>query len=251
MHIGSFQFAPPLIPTIGYLVMLVFLLCLGVWQLDRAEQKHVELAQRAAAIEAPVVSLNNRPVETGLEEYAFRRARVTGVYDTQRQFLLDNQVKDREVGYRWLVPLQIEGQDQAVLVDRGFIPVGDDRGQLPELVIEQSKQTVTGQIVAGPGVAMQLGGATDNAGEWPRRVQYLDYDYLDSQTPYTVLGDRLLLEGSLDLAPRIERSGRDAWRYGPERHEGYAFQWFSMAAALTIIWLVVNTKRQQKPRNRK
>lgn len=249
MHIGSFQFAPPLLPTLGYLVMLMFLIFLGVWQLDRAEQKHTELAQRAAAIEAPVVSLNDKPAESGLAAFEFRRARATGVYDTQRQFLLDNQVEDSEVGYRWLVPLRIEGQDQAVLVDRGFLPVGDDRRQLPAVVIEQPEQTVTGQIAPRPTVAMQLGEPSDNPGEWPRRVQYLDYEYFDSQTPYPLLAGQLLIEGSLDLAPRIERTGREAWRYGPERHEGYAFQWFSMAAALTVIWLVVNTKRRQ-PRNK-
>lgn len=242
MHIGSFEFAPPLVPSIAYVIVFSFLVFLGVWQLDRAEQRHTELAERAAAIESPVVSLN--VTATTLASHEYRRVIAAGVYDETRQFLLDNQVKDRVAGYRWIVPLQLEGRDQAVLVDRGFIPLGDSRDEFPELRIESLEQTVTGLVGRGPGVGIRLGETTDNPDEWPRRVQYFDMPYFQSQTPYP-LADHLLIEGSLDLAPRIERTGRDAWRFGPERHEGYAFQWFSMAMALTVIWIVVNIKRRQ------
>lgn len=242
MHIGQFEFAPPLLPTVAYIVVLGFLLFLGGWQLERAGQKHEELAQRAAAIESPVIALND--MQTTLERHEFRRVTAKGTYDVQRQFLLDNQVEDRVVGYRWLVPFELAGRDQAVLVDRGFIPLGDSRDELPELRIEEPEQTVTGLIGRGPGVGMRLGESTDNPGQWPRRIQYLDYEYMQSQIPYPI-ADHLVIEGSLDLAPRIERAGRDAWRFGPERHEGYAFQWFSMALALTVIWIVVNTKRRK------
>ena len=29
----------------------------------------------------------------------------------------------------------------------------------------------------------------------------------------------------------------------PDRHRGYAFQWFALAAALFAIWMIVNLKR--------
>ena len=29
---------------------------------------------------------------------------------------------------------------------------------------------------------------------------------------------------------------------GPERHRGYAFQWFSLAAAVAVVWIVVKVR---------
>lgn len=243
LRMGDWVFAPRVLPTLAYLVLLPLLISLGVWQLDRAEQKHQALAERAAASRAPVVDLNETP--TRLASHEYRRARGSGRFDASRQFLLDNRIQDGQVGYRVLTPLRLAGQDRAVLVDRGFVPIVGNRQVLPDLPPVPPEAEVAGRIRRGPSVGIRLGEPADNAGEWPRRVQYLDFDYMAEELGYPI-ADYLLVEGSLSNDPVVRRSGRDAWRFGPERHEGYAVQWFSLAAALTVIWLVVNTKRKHK-----
>jgi surfeit locus 1 family protein len=241
MPIAGFQFSPRILPTIAYLVILALLLWLGFWQLDRAEQKRSELAARAAATSAPVVTINE--VQATLAKSEYRRARAIGEYDTRHQFLLDNRVEDGEVGYRVLTPFKLAGRTEAVLVDRGFIPMTQGRDVMPTLPEIEKPGEVTGHIGRGPSVGIQLGAASDNPNEWPRRVQYMDFDYINTALNYPV-ADYLLVEGSVRNDMVIQQSTREAWRYGPERHEGYAFQWFALATALTLIWVGVNTKRQ-------
>ena len=243
LRLGGYVFAPTLLPTLVYIALMALLVTLGQWQLERAEQKRADLAERAAAGRAPVLDLNAVPAS--LAAHAHRRARASGTFDTAHQFLLDNRIEDGQVGYRVLTPLRLDGRDTAVLVDRGFVPIVGDRQTLPALPPVDPAAEVTGRIGRGPSVGLRLGEPSDQPGQWPRRVQYMDFEYMRSALDYP-LGDYLLIEGSLSNEAVAQRSGRDAWRFGPERHEGYALQWFSLAGALTLIWLVVNTRREQK-----
>lgn len=240
---GGWVFAPRLLPTLVYVVLLVLLIGLGQWQLDRASQKRAALADRAAATDAPVLRLNERPASLARHEY--RRATATGRYDTAHQFLLDNQVQDGRIGYRVLTPLRLPEREAAVLVQRGFVPIDGSRQTLPTLPPAPSPAQVSGRIDSGPSVGMRLGEAADGSGRWPRRLQYIDFKAMDAMLDYP-LSDYVLVPGALATDAVARRSERDAWRFGPERHEGYAVQWFSLAIALTLIWLVVNTRRAKR-----
>lgn len=243
IRIAGWVFAPGLVPTVAYGVLLVVLIGLGQWQLDRAAEKRSALADKAAATDAPVIALNERSASLARHEY--RRAIAEGRYDMDHQFLLDNQVEDGRIGYRVLTPLRLSGRDAAVLVQRGFVPIAGSRQTLPELPPADSPARVSGRIEAGPSVGMRLGEAADGSGDWPRRLQYIDFEAMNAMLDYP-LSDYVLVEGSLATDAVARRSDRDAWRFGPERHQGYAVQWFSLAAALTLIWLVVNTRRQTR-----
>ncbi|PWG61952.1 SURF1 family protein [Spiribacter halobius] len=243
MTIAGYEFRPRLVPTLAYVVVLALLLGLGFWQLERAEQKREALAARAAAARAPVLELNRAPAS--LAEHRYRRARASGRYDGEHQFLLDNQVRDGEAGYRVLTPLRLEGSTGAVLVDRGWVPVGPDRSQLPAIPAPDGARTVSGRIARGPVVALRLGEPAAENRSWPRRIQYLDFDYIAHALPYPVEG-YLLRETPEGEGAVAARAPRDAWRFGPERHEGYAVQWFALAAALTLIWIGVNSHRQRE-----
>lgn len=241
MSIAGYEFRPRLVPTLAYVVCLALLVSLGFWQLERAEEKRSTLAARAEAGRAPVLSLGE--TRATLDEHRFRRARAEGRYDAGRQFLLDNQVEDGEAGYRILTPLRLDGSNRAVLVDRGWVPVGEDRRVLPDVAVEESPREVSGRIARGPVVGLRLGEVAAEDTGWPRRIQYLDLDYIDETLPYPV-ADFVLRETPEDSGPVAARAPREAWRFGPERHEGYAVQWFAMALALTVIWISVNTRRR-------
>ena len=240
MHVAGFVFSPRLWPTLAYIPLLVLLLSLGNWQLERAQEKREALAARAEAFRAPVVDLTE--TAASLQSHEYRRAVARGDYDTAHQFYLDNQIEGDRVGYRVLTPLRLAGSERAVLVDRGFTPIVGDRETLPAPPPVESGGEVTGQIGRGPSVGLRLGAPSDNPGEWPRRVQYMDMDYMADALGYP-LADFLLRERSLSTDTTARAGIRAPWRFGPERHDGYAFQWFSLAAALTVIWLAVNTRR--------
>ncbi|MBA1148697.1 SURF1 family protein [Ectothiorhodospiraceae bacterium WFHF3C12] len=238
MRIGPFLFRPKTIPTLVTLLLLPLLLGLGVWQLDRAEQKREIMRSRASGAEAAVLDLNR--AQPGYDEARHRQARLRGRYDPQRQFLLDNQIRNGRAGYHVITPLRLADGSGAVLVDRGWVPAPPRRSRLPDIEITAEMRTVHGQVDDGPGVGIRMGEPAVEA-RWPRRLAYLDYGYMGSALPYPLLSDYLV-----QLDPAAPDGYVREWErveFGPERHVGYAVQWFALALALFLIYLLVNTRR--------
>ncbi len=247
MRLGSFDFRPGLIPTAAFLVLLPMLIGLGMWQLDRAEQRAGLLATFDAQRTATPVDLNRDRVDA--ETMLFRPATADGAFLQERQLLLDNQTHRRTVGYNVLTPYRLAGRDQAVLVDRGWVPAGDSRATLPDVAMEAASVPIEGHLDQGPATGIRLGGMADGETGWPLRIQYIDYDEL---------GERLeleLLPVVLRLAPDSAEGFVREWRpqhpdgYGPERNRAYAVQWFGLATALVIIYIAVNLRRRREEPN--
>ena len=238
MRIGAFHFRPGLWPTLATLILLPILLSLGFWQLDRADQKRDLLASLEAGRRAAPVDLNIE--QPALSQVKHRRARAFGYYDHAHQLLLENQIRDGRSGYLVLTPLRLQGSELTVLVDRGWIAAPAARSALPEIPAPGGPVEVRGVLDFGPSVGLRLGEPSVEGG-WPRRLQYLDYDYLNAQLPYPVLSYLIHLDA--DAAGGFRRDWQPVEEMGPSTHHGYAMQWFGLALALVVIFLVVNTKR--------
>ena len=243
MRIGRYRFRLPGVwPLLATAILFPVLIALGFWQLDRAAQRAALEDAYASRDERPTVDLNrdDPPTDTQLPY----NAQVVGRYQAQRQLLLDNQTSQGEVGYHVLTPLRIHGRDAVILVDRGWVPAGNDRDTLPPIPAPTERVMITGHLDDGPATGIRLGAMAGEAQGWPLRIQYLDFD---------AIGQRL--EGSLyhrvlRLDPDAEHGFRRDWGpafregYGPERNRGYAVQWFALAATLLIVFVTVNTRRE-------
>lgn len=242
MRIGVYRFSPSLWPTLVVLVLLPFLVSLGFWQLDRASQKREWLANLKAATQQEALDLN-----ASLPDYpdaAHRQVRVRGQYDQMHQLVLENQVRDKQPGYLVLTPLLIEGGGMAILVDRGWMPATADRRRLPDIAVSDKQLDVRGVVDSGPSVGLRMGAAIAEA-QWPLRLQYMDYDAIAEHLPYPVLP--YLIRLSPDEPNGYRRDWAPVSEMGPATHLGYAVQWFSLALALAVIFVVVNTKRTEIP----
>ncbi len=220
------------------LATLVLFLSLATWQLGRGNIKSdIEKASDQNSSDTVDVHL---PLEN-LHSWRYKHIQVQGVYDSEKQFLLDNQVRDRTVGYNVLTPLYIKAQKQWVLVDRGWIPQSSTRDELPDVGINLDKDIlVTGSIYVPYDEAYSLGGIAD--GEdlgWPRRIQFVDYTLLSERLGVTLQPFTLRLNS-------IEKHGyrRDWSEYNlsAHKHYGYAFQWFAMAFAVIVLWWLYSIK---------
>ena len=237
MRVGSLEFSPATWPTVVTLCLLGVLLALGFWQLDRAEQKRALLARYASGKGQAVLRLE--PGMTRFEGLAYQRAAAGGRYDSAHQFLLDNRTHEGLAGYHVLTPLVLDGSNQAVLVDRGWVPVGASRERLPAVAVDEAPRQVRGLLRLPPKRVFMLGDE-EPRGRWPYRIQHVDIEALGRELGYPLLPVLLLLDPDED-----DGYVRD-WRplhFGPERNIGYAVQWFGLAAALLVIYLVVNTHR--------
>lgn len=216
---------------------------LGIWQLQRAEEKavfleRIEQAREASPREIGSVTEVDRLAEDSREP-VYVRARLAGRYLHERQFLLDNQIAEGRAGFEVLTPLVIEGG--VVIVNRGWHPMGRDRSDLPAVSVDGERRTVTGVLGPFPGAGIEVAPST-GAG-WPRLVQYPD--------PADLRGmlDRPVAPLMLRLDPGESDGYRRDWDpdiMGPRRHYGYAAQWFALALTVIVVTVVLELRRRRR-----
>jgi len=229
------RFAPRIHWTLLALAGIALFVSLGRWQLGRAEEKRI-LFEGFAAGDVAAVDLPSgvAPVER------YRRVRVRGRYDGERQFLLDNMPREGVPGVHVLTPLLREA-GSVVVVDRGWIALGGDRRALPPLPVDEASREVTGRADALPRPAVELE-APPGSG-WPRLVSFPTTDELAAALGVAVHPQVLLLD---DAQP--DGFLRE-WRppgMTPDKHVGYAVQWFGLAAAVAVTWLVLSFRPRKE-----
>jgi len=108
LHIGNLEFKPGWIPTIVTICVVYFLLSLGQWQIERAEYKsdlETKIEERKHLAPIP---LNLAPDD--LNERIYLPVSTSGMYDWERNILLDNQVVNMRAGYDVYTPLAKPGR---------------------------------------------------------------------------------------------------------------------------------------------
>ncbi len=228
---------------VATVLALALTLRLGFWQLDRAEQKmarHERLLERGqlAPIEAGALTRD----ADGAAAQASRRARLTGRFVPGRDVFLDNRRMGDRVGFYVVSPFML-ADGRAIAVQRGFVPRHfDQRSALPAVPVPDGTVTITGTLQAGsPSRLWQFG--ADATG--PIR-QNLDLTAYARETgldlvPFTLLqaDDGAPADGLLRQWP--------APAADVQKHYGYAFQWFMLAATIVAlhVWF-----RYVQPRRR-
>lgn len=239
VRLGVWVLRPGRASTFVTLLLLPLLLALGFWQLDRARQKAELQAAFAERFEQPPAAL--AVVNPADPANRYRRVIAVGRYDSGHQLLLDNQVRDGQPGYHVLTPLR-STDGAAILINRGWLPLGASRQELPDISVTAEPVTISGWLAQPAQPGFRLGDAAGGDLKWPRVIPYVDYQRLAILLGYSLQPAVILLEPGAsagywrDWQPRFGG-------YGPERHQGYAAQWFALAAALLILYLAVNTRR--------
>lgn len=241
MRVGKWQFHPGLWPTVVTIVFLPLLIVLGFWQLHRADYKRGLLQQYARVTEVAPVSLNAALADgrlAALPRYQHVRAR--GRYESGQQVLLQNMQNGDQVGYEVLTPLVLEPGGQVVMVNRGFVARTPGVEVLPDIAVGSGTRAVTGILGILPVPGIRVGKIIVAAG-WPKVILYPTHATLAGLYGPQLLGPVLQLDAS--QPDGFVRDWKPSIGFPPVRHDAYAMQWFALALALVIIWIVVNSKR--------
>ncbi|MDR6710765.1 cytochrome oxidase assembly protein ShyY1 [Pseudomonas hunanensis] len=221
-------FRPGLVPTLVVLALLPGLIALGCWQLRRADEKRALLDSYAErSVEAPqtVAHLQQLP------DPAFYRVQLYGHFDSEHSLLLDNRLRDGQVGVELLQPFLDQSSGLWLLVNRGWLPWPDRRVPVRFDTPVQAL-ALQASVYVAPGSAFQLH-PDPVGGHWPQLLTAIDVG---------PLWQRLGRQGfahELRLEPGPASYGL-AWpvvAMGPEKHLGYAVQWFALSAALVLLYL--------------
>ena len=234
---GNLEFSPGLITTLITICLLYFLASLGQWQLNRAEYKSNLEAKIEMRKNLTPVRLDQAPVDP--DKNLYLPVSVTGTYDKKHHILLDNKVINMRAGYDVYTPLIIDNKT-AILINRGWLPQGKSRQDLPEISTSDLNIQLTGLMAKPPVPAIILSEQKNKIIEWPAVVQYLDFKILEKSLGYPIKPMIIILNENMDSAFHLEPIKLNM---RSEKHTGYAVQWFGLATVLLIIYLVVNTKR--------
>lgn len=247
IHLGRFEFRHRWPLTVTLAILLPLGLVLGNWQLSRAEQKRAVMALYDAHAAAPAMALLGDESELDRQSMLFRQISVRGQYELDQQILLENQKYKGEPGYLVLTPLKISGSPFHILVNRGWIRQGDDRRFIPDLPGPVDELQLPGRAGDAPSVGLKLGPPGASGPIWPKRLLYVDLDWIAKETGYRFLPYVLnLQEGEADGMIRAKPSMQLRTAMSPQKHTSYAVQWFSLAGLAMLMYLVLSIKKSEK-----
>lgn len=219
--------------TLFTLLALPIFVGLGFWQLQRAAEKH---QQETAYIEQQAQPPSQLNAQNLLRLADYQRVLAQGQFDGDHTWLLDNKQRNGRVGYEVVTPFRL-ADGGVILVNRGWLAGTGLREQLPAVPKVSGEQTLFGELVSVSKHPLLDG--TADASEWPRVVMALDPVAMSQQLGHPLAERYLRLD---DASPGALITQWRVANISAAKHQGYAFQWFGMALALIIWFVVVNTK---------
>ena len=243
LRISDYSFTPKFIPSLVTLILFPLLIFLGLWQLDRADEKRIIDDGVNSAIAKPALELSSFDLKT-LSNEVYRSAKIKGSFDTQHQFLLDNRTYLGKPGYHILTPFIFESDHghSAVLINRGWINYQDTRENIPSIEVTEKEMEIHGTIKEIPrSIVLNETTQQQNEPNKPKLIQSVQIAELNNSLEYTLLP--IMIELDKTDANGFIRE----WQpyYGSiDKHKAYATQWFSMAAILLFLYIKLNTKKR-------
>lgn len=208
---------------------------LGNWQLSRAVYKDDLQARIDAQHALP-------PLGDGAmlsDAVLHRQVRLSGRWLPADTIFLDNRPMNGHAGFFVLTPLQLE-KGGVVLVQRGWAPRNlADRTALPPVETPAGRVNVEGRLAPPPSRYLEFAGAPQGTIR-----QNLDLDAYRVQTrlplpPVVVLQTGVASDGLLRDWPEAAS--------GSGKNRGYAFQWFGLAALITVLYVWFQIVRRFYP----
>lgn len=227
------------------LAILTIALCIqaGFWQFNKAEAKKALQNQLNKYQNDSPSALPNKLSE--LESWRYKRVIFTGFYDRRYQLLLDNQVENTKVGYHVFTPMQVQGSQYYVLINRGWIAAmpykkGAKKHELPVISVPEGLQEVEGDVGLPSSKFFTLEAPPSNSQSWQPVWQHLDLKRYSNLVPFTIQPFVVRLD------PKNSGGFLRNWPAPGARsnmHLGYAYQWFGFAVTILGIFIVLNVKK--------
>lgn len=245
VSVASYEFNPGLLSSLLTIALFYVMFSLGLWQLDRAEYKDTLQQKILERRNLPPVNLDTLPESSGQRRY--HPVKISGRYDTAHSFLLDNKIRNGQVGYHVFTPFKVNDKI-SILVNRGFVAQGASRAQLPKVISSTDKIELTGLLDLEPSRAIVLANNVHELQQWPVVLQYIDLDEISKILAYPLYDMVLWLDKDDDESHKQNNFKYDlpVLNLNSAKNNGYAFQWFAMSLALLCIYFYVNTKKANK-----
>ena len=135
-----FNFTLPL--TIAFIVVFLILIKLGLWQLDRADEKKAHNENYKSRQEEQVINLNDYKNINDTESILWRKVNLKGSFYKEKNLIIDNQIFKHEAGFNVLTPFKIDGTGMTILINRGWHKNLVNREQVPVIKSLDNKNEI-------------------------------------------------------------------------------------------------------------
>jgi surfeit locus 1 family protein len=230
--------------SLSWTGLLVLIICvplfikLGLWQFNKAKLKQEIQTSYNASLDHAALRL---PVHLhNLDTWKHKKVKVKGHYETAYQILLDNQVEDSRAGFHVLTPLKIDGRDDYVLVNRGWIAGGATHTDIPEIITPESPVEIVGLVWVPSKKIFTLESKVQKS-EWNKVWQHMDLDRYQNSVAIKVLPIVIKLDTKSNAGGFVRN-----WQLPADKiatNMGYAYQWFGFAIASILIFLYTNIRK--------
>lgn len=228
--------------TLVVIGLMIVLARLGVWQLDRLEERRLANAALVASLDATPLDLNAQvptlsDQESDLAQLANRDVVARGEYDFENQLVLKLQTFDGYSGVHLVTPLRLEGSESAILVDRGWIPDSDVAAGNWAAYEMSGPVSVEGYVALSEKLRRQPSAVSAPVGEL-NEIYRVDVAAIQPELPYTLLPfyvkESPPPEGQVN--PPLLTAREVDLSEGP--HLSYALQWFTFAIGLGVAYII-------------
>lgn len=217
----------------GYLLLAAIFasVCvgLGFWQMSRRTEVLADIAKINNNYSAP--PLNYQQARPQLEKLdpgkEWSQVSLTGTYDIAGQRVVRNRPLNGQPGYEVVVPLKL-ADGESVIIDRGWLPIGDKEGGRPDSIPEPVSGEVTVVARLRPAEPKLQRGApsgqlasidlTDYAKQLGYPVLTGAYGQIASESPAAATNPAAFPMPSVDEGP----------------HLSYEMQWFAFAVLFFV-----------------
>jgi len=239
--IGKYQL------SINYWFLVIFLVIqtslneLGFWQLSRAQEKQERLTKLASSND---IEINNAIFVDQNAIDNFERLKLTVQLAEFKNILIENKIQNGELGYHVLNIVKDTQSGRYFLANRGWIAGTASRQEIPSTQPPKSEWPLEGRIYP---INQQVFSQDAVLESYSRAVRL---PVLDAYT-LTLIEQKfdLTLEPySLRLNDKNEDVFDVNWVWvsmAPEKHLGYAFQWFGLSLTFLIASVFASIKRNK------
>lgn len=227
----------PLLATILTLIAVSVMTWLGFWQLDRAEQKQLRVKQIEDRQQQGYRSLDE--ISGKNEDIRDLPLRVTGRFEPRKVLLWDNRIYEGQVGYEVLGIFSTAYGN--LLVNLGWTPAPKYRDELPDVELPQGHINLQGVVVM-PQANPMISESELQSTHWPLRIQQPSLVRLEEVVAMP------LMPFILQLTDATVFGYKSNWRpvvMPAQKHYGYAVQWFGLALACLMVFILALYKKNK------
>lgn len=237
-RLGNYLFCPSWLGLIILMICIPLFIKLGLWQYNKAElRKEIQSSYNASLDQHALVLPDNL---TDVDAWKYKKVKVKGQYETKYQILLDNQVEENVAGFHVITPLRLDGSNDYVLINRGWVAGGANHTDIPTINTPDHSLEIIGFVWVPSKKIFSLESDNEKS-SWKTVWQHMDMERYQKSIPIHILPLVIKLDSKSNAGGFVRKWQLPASKIATNM--GYAYQWFGFTIASILIFLFTSIKK--------